>query len=115
MPTWPGSLPQLPMVEGNSVTLGDNRLSFKPDVGPPMLRARATKRYDSVNFTFSMTRTQLNAFLAFYETDLVGGTGSFDYDDPTVGSLMTFSFESPPGIRYRNPIYADVSVTLRRG
>lgn len=116
MTAWPGTLPASPMFEGNSGALGENRTVFKPDVGRPIMRRRYTSRDDTVSYTFRMSRTQFNAFLAFYGTDLGDGVLEFTYNDPTLGSVATYSFERPPTYSYVKPLYVDVNcVWIRHG
>lgn len=116
MVAWPASLPQSPLFEGNSVALGDNRVSFKPDVGRALVRRRYTTRDDTVSFTFRMSRAQLVDFLSFYNTDLGDGVLEFTYDDPTIDENRTFTFERPPSYAYVKPLYVDVTcVWMRHG
>lgn len=116
MVAWPASLPQSPLFEGNSVSLGDNRVSFKPDVGRALVRRRYTTRDDTVSFTFRMSRAQLVDFLSFYNTDLGDGVLEFTYDDPTIDDTRTYTFERPPNYSYVKPLYVDVTcVWMRHG
>lgn len=114
MVAWPVSLPQSPQFEGNSVAVEDNRVVFKADAGPVMMRQRTTGRNDQVTFTFLMTRTQLNTFMTFYETDLANGTKEFTYLDPTIAATRTFIFVNPPNYSYIKPLYVSVQCVLRR-
>jgi hypothetical protein len=114
MPAWPGSLPQFPLVDGNNIALGDNRLVFKPDRGRTIMRRATTSRDDSASFTFSLSAAQVASFMSFYKTDCADGSLSFTYLDPTIGATKTFQFASPPAISYINQRRAKVVLSLTR-
>ncbi len=86
-PVWPVTLPQKPVVGGWSRTPQDNRVVFQPDVGPPIVRRRATVRAHNYEATFPViTDAQLVIFDAFFETDLADGSLHYLWFDPVSGT-----------------------------
>jgi len=94
-----------------------NKISFKPDIGPPIdrRRASATNRLYQVNCP-GLTQEEYLAFVEFYHTTLKEGTLPFMITDPFTGLEKTFKFGSDdpayqesiqrsPGPDYTNGIY----------
>jgi len=94
-PTWPASLPQKPLISGFSQSPQDNRVSFRPDVGPPIERRRATVRMQLYKMQFPpMTATQLATFEAWFHDDLADGSLHFLWADPVSGTSYKWKIES---------------------
>ncbi len=86
-PRWPVTLPQRPVIGGWSRTPQDNRVVFQPDVGPPIVRRRATVRAHDYEATFpTLTDAHLVTFDAFFETDLADGSLHYLWIDPVNGT-----------------------------
>lgn len=100
-----------------------NKVSFKPDIGPPIDRRRAS----AVNRQYQvscpgLTQEEYLAFVEFYHTTLKEGTLPFMIMDPFTGQEKTFKFGSDnpayqesiqrsPGPEYTNGVYqVDFSV-----
>lgn len=94
-----------------------NKVSFKPDIGPPIdrRRASATNRLYQVTCP-GLTQEEYLAFVEFYHTTLREGTQPFMIMDPFTGLEKTFKFGSDdpayqesiqrsPGPDYTNGIY----------
>lgn len=90
MPTWPASLPQKPRTGTWKRAPQDNRLSFMPAAGPPIVRRRSSRKVHMASGLFDMSHAQVVTFEAFFEDDLADGTLSFDWDDPETGVTGTW-------------------------
>lgn len=97
-PAWPPELPQVPLLQGYSETPADRRLSFRPDVGPAIMRQRADFKYAAVAGPFAMSGFQVVVFETFWDVTTAGGTLPFDWIHPRKKSEISVIFdpESPP-------------------
>lgn len=85
-PSWPVALPQFPRREGFNGGPLDTRVSFDPEYGPPITRARTTAIPETFDATFRNLRlTALQALKSFIATDLAGGVKAFSWRDPVYG------------------------------
>ncbi len=112
--TWPISLPQVPLFDGHSITIGDNTIRFKPDVGRSFGRRRTTQRFDDVTYKFLMDQDQYGAFMQFYTDDIVDGTLPFQYFDPIVNAACWMTLEQPPGVTKVRPTHFHVTLVMKR-
>ena len=99
MTAWPASLPQKPATGGWNGGPQDNRVSFQPEVGPNIDRRRGTARAHIYDARYAaLTVTQLNTFVAFFETDLSDGIDTFTWTDPVYADAGVWRFmpSSPP-------------------
>ena len=82
-PRWPVTLPQEPDPGSWVRSPQDNRITFKPDVGPPIVRRRSTVRAHRYDPAFSyLTDAGLVIFEDFFEGDLVDGSLHYLWLDP---------------------------------
>ncbi len=95
MPTWPASLPQLPLI-GMTAQDDDAVLRTSMDTGPATRRNRFTAITQSVSFPMVLTGTQRVTFDTFYRTTISHGALSFDWTDPVDDSTVSMAFKSPP-------------------
>lgn len=98
-PVWPATLPQAPLVDSWTGGPQRNKVSFKPEIGPPIVRRRGTSRVVIWEGTFPpFSADQLDDFEEFFATDLKDGTLAFNWTDPVHGDtgLWTFSDDDPP-------------------
>lgn len=116
--TWPATLPQAPDGGGFEGGPQNNRLSFKPEIGPTIDRRRGSSKTHIYSFKFSLlTPAQRAAFETFYSETLLDGTGTFYFDDPISGTTHTWKFtdDNPPynlsGDRY---IYSTLTFKAQR-
>ncbi|HRQ13089.1 MAG TPA: hypothetical protein PK205_07270 [Promineifilum sp.] len=93
-PSWPSALPRCGSVSvtGNPQP---NNIVFKPEVGPPITRRRASgvTKLRSVTFRV-LTREQYDDFVDFFETDLKDGTSPFYWVDPMTDDGETLPFST---------------------
>lgn len=92
--TWPTGLPQDPLRDGFSETLGDNKLRTPMEVGPGKERARGTAAADAVTYSFNMTEGQWQILRGFYK-DTLRDVATF-HGPATEGFAGVFSFAEPP-------------------
>ena len=116
---WPEDLPK-PLLRGYSDSPTDRRLSWKPDVGPPIMRQRANYSYGSVTCSFMLTAGQAATLEAFWDYHTAGGTLPFSWEHPRTRETITACFDpesQPPSFARVEtsadaPLY-EVSVRLR--
>ena len=99
MADWPDTLPTGFETRGFAYGLKPNAVVTNPQVGPVRLRRRSTARLFLVSGTMILQRDadgtdQVEAWLAFLDDDLAGGSLPFRWVDPM----------NPPG-RYRTDLY----------
>lgn len=89
MPTWPSSLPQVPLAVGYQEQPQNTVLRSSMDAGASKQRLRftAAARYCAV--AYGLDSTQLDAFLAFFDDDLVRGALEFFIPHPRTGAMVT--------------------------
>lgn len=108
VPNWPVTLPQAPRSQGFNGGPKDSRARFETEYGPPILRNRTTANPRLFDAVFPNLRLAgLNAFAAFYDTTLVGGTLSFAWRDPVFGDPALWRIVGNGDLAY--------SVSARRG
>lgn len=114
MPAWPASLPQRPSDNGLKIVQDDDRVSFKPQYGPPLLRRGSTARSYLYTVSFELTEAQKATLESFFETDCLDGTETFTWDDPFRGDNASFQFETMIEFQSWGPVMYHASMTLRR-
>lgn len=95
MPTWPTSLPGIPLsVESEAV---DGLLVTEMDQpGATKRRRRFSVSTERLRFVLVVTGTQYDALLTFYTSDCSGGVSTFTFTDPFSGSSVTMAFRERP-------------------
>jgi len=84
---WPASLPIAPVanMQGGPIF---SRISFEPDVGPPIERRRSTASVSTYAVTLTpFTRAQLDILEAWFAGELEGGTRRFVWRNPITKKL----------------------------
>lgn len=79
MPTWPVSLPTIPLRDNYQE--GQQRgsaIRTPTDTGPPKQRNRFTAQVKIYRVSWEMTGAQLDTFWAFYRATLGNGAAQFD-------------------------------------
>lgn len=95
---WHSALPQTPLYESYSETLGSNKLSFSGDVGDPIERVRYTAVSDPLSITFYMTAAQYVIFRTYYKVTLAHGTLLFNLYDKMLGNIAEYKIVSDPSM-----------------
>jgi hypothetical protein len=78
MKSWPATLPQYLILDGQSSGLGDGRVRSQTDSGTPKVRRRFSKVPQPLSGTMIMSYSQLQDFKDFVEEDLAGGSLPFE-------------------------------------
>lgn len=86
---WPNSLPQSPLVDGYSEIIKRPKVSFSPDVGPPIQRRKGTVKLSSISINMVMTSAQVEQFEAFHDDTLSGGALPFLFSHPRTENQIT--------------------------
>lgn len=71
----------------------DNRLRFKPEIGPPVQRRRGTAKSKAWTATYHLTSAEFETFENFFEDDLKDGTLPFDMPHPRTCTTTRFTFD----------------------
>ncbi len=89
MPTWPGTLPTVPLRDSYEESQQPGSAIRTPtDQGPPKQRNRFTAQVKIYRVTWEMTGAQLDTFWTFYRSTL--GNGALQFDGlPTPRTLAT--------------------------
>jgi len=66
------------------------------DQGPDKMRRRFTAVPKLLSCSFLMTAAQLQTFETFYDTTIVGGSDSFDWTHPRLGTTISCRFVQVP-------------------
>lgn len=115
--SWPGTLPQSPLMDGLEFQRANNKVSFSTEVGEPKERRRFTGRRKTVPLQLpALSTTQKDEFITFYETTLNDGADFFTWDDFETGEMgVAYKFVDPaPTVRSINGSQWRVSMTIRR-
>ena len=99
MPTWPVSLPELPLTGGFDETPPDTTLETQMDAGPPKARRRFSAGVRKIGVKMIMTTAEVATMDAFYVATLQGGALTFDYDHPRTGVSQTYRIN---GLSYQH-------------
>lgn len=96
MVTWPGTIPQNPLLPAYKETGMPNVVRTEVDVGTPKIRRRYTKELRPLGWSFIMTTAQLDDFDTFFWTTLGGGALPFDHTDPRTALTTSYQFSGEP-------------------
>jgi hypothetical protein len=112
---WPGSLPQVPLVDGNSETALRPKASFDTEIGPPIVRRRGTVKISKMPVQMAMTKQQAQTFEAFVDDEIGGGSLPFYFQHPRKERQITAWIEGdePYQFEWISFDFIRVSFTLR--
>ncbi|MBS8228356.1 hypothetical protein [Vannielia litorea] len=116
-PTWPTSLPQLPLANGLTAEMRDTRESFEPQRGPSISRPGFTADLKQFQVSFSLDLAQLATFEAFVRDDLARGSLKFGMRDPETLAIHLWKIVPGQGLyrqRRVGPGRVTVSMELLR-
>ena len=115
MPTYPPSLPDLDIVRGVTVAIGNQSMRTRMDHGPHKVRRMTSARPDAFTLAHpNFTDTEVETMEAFYDTTTKGGSLSFDMTDPLTGDTESWRFLSPPQFTSQGGDVWALSVELER-
>lgn len=89
---WPGTLPQVMLVEGFQQGVGDTRIRANPETGPAQVRPRSSANIDPLKVSMNMTTAQWAALKTFGRTTLLRWSLPFTFPDPDGGSALLVRF-----------------------
>ena len=93
---WPGTINQRVMYDSYREQPETNKLTFQPEVGPPIERRRSGISTDVISFNGAGTVTEWSNLKTFFRTTCIDGTDTFTRTHPLTGSSATFKFTEPP-------------------
>ena len=111
--SWPSSLPQQYLVDGNQQTFPDGRLRSTTDTGPGKMRQRSSAMASPLSLSLRMSNAQLATLQSFIASDLQGGTLPFTIPAPrgTGTWLVTLGDTMPVPVNIGGDRY-NVAMTL---
>lgn len=86
--SWPVGIPQSALLDGYEEEIMSNLAEFKPEIGMPLLSARASEEVELVRFTTIMTWTQYDTLKTFRKTTLKSGSLPFQRYHPRKTTTM---------------------------
>jgi hypothetical protein len=104
--TWPAGLTRTPRVSSLSEEAPDVLVRSEVDVGPPKLRRRFTGDRRKFTVELDLMRSEVAIFDAWFlnnSTGAGGGSRSFAWKHPRLGTAADFRFLSVPTYRPRAP------------
>jgi hypothetical protein len=114
MDSWPDSLPQRLLREGNSEGLGDGLIETQPDAGPPQSRQRFSATAGSLAGAMNCSGAQLDTLLTFFRTTVSGGSLPFNFPNQRGAGeiLVKFAKGGQPQWSETGPDVYRVSINL---
>lgn len=117
MPTWPGSLPQGPLVNTLTIERDPNIVEFKPDVGRPQRSKRYTLTREPYGGEMLLSDVQRADLMEFFADDCAEGAISFEMEDwadlgQVSPTMAVFTWATPPKSAWVAPGYWRVSLSL---
>lgn len=94
-PTWPGTLPASPLLDGFGEEYSDFNATFEPDAGLPSSWPRSSVGRISSPWRLILTGAQRTALKTFWKTTTTFGSLVFDMTDPIEGGTITVKFDGP--------------------
>lgn len=101
-PVWPGSLPQVPLLVGDTRTEPSNVKASTMLSGPPKTRAYSTSAHHNWSVRLVLTDAHLATFQTFYRTTTVSGSLQWEWEfpeDPGTAIVLLFDPKSAPKVR----------------
>lgn len=92
---WPSGIAG-EMFDGLTDSLQDTRVRTQMDAGPPKMRRRFTAPMRTLTIPFRMTGAERDTFDTFFQTTLVQGTLTFDWEEPLNDATVSYQFVSVP-------------------
>jgi hypothetical protein len=111
---WPSTVNQNVMQQGYSETPERNVISFKPEVGRPILRRRTSLSQVLSTWTMWLSSAEWDTLLTFFQTTLSDGVTPFMFDSPRTGTTDTYLFEDVPKIVSTTALTYEVSFPVRK-
>jgi hypothetical protein len=112
MPTWPASLPSLPLADGYREITSHSIVRTEMEQGPAKLRRRSTAAVSKLTLSYLLSTADIQALEEFIQDDLMGGALAFSFDHPRTGSAVSCRFRQLPEYGAVNGGYFKVSVEL---
>ena len=98
MPQWPENLPLRPPDGAFAVQLIDPAIRNQPDLGPPLVRLRASVEWEIWQGTLTLTTDEKDQLLDFWRTDCARGTAEYQVLHWTsIGTEVTVRWGDIPG------------------
>lgn len=105
MPSWPETLPAVPLLDGFHETVPDAVIRTSMEQGPAKARRRSTAAVRLFELHYLLDRAQLAALDAFFLTTLMGGVLPFGFPHPRGGGTLSCRFVRPPEYAAANGAY----------
>lgn len=94
--TWPTGLPQLPLTDGFSLTIGRSEvIQTDMDTGPGKRRRRSLSSPRPMKITMVLTIEQVLLFEEWYDNTIMGGVKPFSWINPVTQKEEYFQITDP--------------------
>lgn len=112
MPSWPGTLPSAPLVDGYRESIPETAIRTTMEQGPAKLRRRTTAQARTLGLEYIMSAEQVTALETFFISTLSGGVLSFTFTHPRTGNSVSCRFKKPPQYTAHNGLFYHVAIEL---
>lgn len=99
MPVWPETLPQSPLNDGYSETMGNSVLRSDMDTGVAKTRRRTSASVRTMSARYILTADQAAALTVFFDVTVAGGSLPFTFPHPRTLADENARFTQPPLLR----------------
>lgn len=110
--SWPGNVPDKPLIDGFSERPGTTTVRTQMDVGPDKLRRRTTAAVSTLTMRMLMTKTEVGNLETFYDGTTAQGSLRFDFVHPRTGSTVEARFVERPRWQIRTDDDYEVQIKL---
>lgn len=93
---WPAGLPQAPQVARYSQVDQERTVRTAMDVGPAIVRRRATAAIETCEIELRLTRAQVATLKAFFRDSALAGALPFEWKHHETGNPIDYRFTGPP-------------------
>lgn len=109
---WPATLPKVSLRDGYTRELDFGVTYSARDVGPPLARRRFTRPRLRWTHRMRLSAEQLDAFRAWVDSELDGGTAAFEFYHPELGTPLLARLTAPPRYEGMRGIWHFVTLEL---
>ncbi|MCM1497278.1 MAG: hypothetical protein NC124_02315 [Clostridium sp.] len=93
---WPLGLPQIPLTNGFSMTIGRSEvIKSDMDTGPSKRRRRSMSAPRPMKVSMVLTINQVLLFEEWYDNTIMGGVKPFKWVNPLTGAETYFQIQDP--------------------
>lgn len=115
MPQWPAHFPIRPPDGAWAIEIVDPAVRNQPDLGPPMVRMRASIEWEIWQGTLTLTKDEYEQVREFWKTDCSFGAAEFTaFDWKDLLTEVTLQWAGPPNGEHIAKNHYRVGIAFRR-